>query len=92
MNAKKISEILQRYRQGDASSKEIEMVKYCFTILADKIDWHWQQGEKEILESDIEKRLLQSINENYCCPTKVQKHTGIAAGREFIAVSAPNRC
>ncbi len=63
MDLQLATKLLQRYLDSNVNPEEIKIVEQWYQYLNDEGNWHWEQGEKEVLAKAIENRLLQSINE-----------------------------
>jgi len=61
MDANKATALLQRYLEGNASPKEVQLVEQWYQHLADAGQWSWGEGEKEELEAFVESTMLQRI-------------------------------
>ncbi len=61
MDVKQAKAILERYRTGNCSPEEKQMVEQWYAQLVETGEWQWGEGEKEQLEQMMEARLLQQI-------------------------------
>lgn len=61
MDLKTIEELLLRYREGNCSASEKELVERWCRRLVDTGDWQWERGEKEAVEKILENRIRKQI-------------------------------
>ena len=72
MDAMEAKALLQRYLDGNASQEEIILIEQWYQQMAgtgerDKEEdgvWKWEEGERQRLETTMERRLLEQINPN----------------------------
>ena len=62
MDINQAKALLQRYRAGDCTLPEKQLVEQWYNQLIETGEWHWGEGEKVDLEQIMEARLLQRIN------------------------------
>ncbi len=62
MDINQAKALLQRYRAGDCTLPEKQLVEKWYNQLIETGEWHWSEGEKVDLEQRMEARLLQRIN------------------------------
>lgn len=53
--------LLQRYRSGETTPAENQLVETWYQRLLDSGEWQWEEGEKEALGDAIKMQLLQKI-------------------------------
>lgn len=63
MDPKQVIILLQRYQAGEATPEEIQWVEEWYQRMAEGGQWHWEEGEKEAMQTAMETRLLQKIRE-----------------------------
>src|ERR1044072_6183560 len=54
--------LLEKYRTGECTPEEKQLVEQWFAELAETGDWQWADGQKEEVQQRMEARLLQQIN------------------------------
>jgi ferric-dicitrate binding protein FerR (iron transport regulator) len=72
MDAMTARALLQRYLDGDASQEEIILIEQWYHQMAGTGEqvgeedgvWKWEEGERQRLETTMERRLLEKINLN----------------------------
>lgn len=62
MDIQKIKELLQRYQSGNCTAAERELVENWYQGLVNTGEFAWEEGEKKLLEKDIEARLREQLN------------------------------
>jgi transmembrane sensor len=62
MDINQAKALLQRYRAGECTLPEQQLVELWYNQLIETGEWNWDEGEKEVLEQMMEARLLQHIN------------------------------
>ncbi|NLR79662.1 FecR family protein [Chitinophaga eiseniae] len=61
MDIRQAKAILEKYRTGNCSTEEKEMVEKWYARLVDTGEWEWSDGEAEQLEQAMEEKLLLQI-------------------------------
>lgn len=54
--------LLEKYRTGECTPEEKQLVEQWFADLAETGEWQWADGQKEEVQQRMETRLLQRIN------------------------------
>ncbi|HEY1201071.1 MAG TPA: FecR domain-containing protein [Niastella sp.] len=54
--------LLEKYRTGECTQEEKQLVEQWFAELAETGEWQWTDGQKEEVQQRMETRLLQQIN------------------------------
>jgi len=61
MNIQQAKELLQKYRAGNSTDSENELVERWYQQLVETGEWEWAKGEKEMMQRLIEARLMRKI-------------------------------
>ncbi|MEP7259489.1 MAG: FecR domain-containing protein [Flavitalea sp.] len=64
MDVSQAKALLQRYREGEITAEEKQLVEDWYQRLVDKGEWNWARGEKEAMSSAMKSYLLNSIAES----------------------------
>jgi transmembrane sensor len=64
MNETKATDLLKRYRSGDCSDVEKQLVDVWYNELINTGELEWEEGEQESIQAANENRLLQNIAED----------------------------
>ena len=62
MDAKQAVDVLHRYRKGECTPEEKQLVEQWYDQLLETGEWKWGEGEKQQMEKWMEARLLKQIN------------------------------
>jgi|SRR6185437_1024114 len=62
MSIQQAKELLQKYRAGNCTPSESELVENWYNQLIDTGEWQWGEGEKDMMEKAIEARIIKQIN------------------------------
>lgn len=63
MHIHQAKELLQRYRAGNCTSSEKELIETWYKQLIDTGEWQWDQETKEIMQQLIEARIMAQITD-----------------------------
>ena len=61
MNIQQAKELLQKYRAGNSTDSENELVERWYQQLVETGEWKWAKGEKEMMQKLIEARLMRKM-------------------------------
>lgn len=61
MNIQQAKELLQKYRAGNSTNSENELLERWYQQLVETGEWKWAKGEKEMMQKLIEARLMRKI-------------------------------
>ena len=62
MDIHQAKELLQRYQDGKCTPSETKLVESWYQQLLETGEWHWGEGEKDIIQRELEARITEQIN------------------------------
>ncbi|MDQ2719614.1 MAG: FecR domain-containing protein [Bacteroidota bacterium] len=70
MDIHQAKELLQRYREGNCTHAENELVESWYKQLIDTGEWQWGKGEKDMMQKVLEARIMKKVNEKQKAHTR----------------------
>ena len=63
MDILQAKELLQRYQDGKCTPSETKLVESWYQQLIETGEWQWSEGEKDIMQRELEARITEQIND-----------------------------
>jgi ferric-dicitrate binding protein FerR (iron transport regulator) len=62
MDIQQAKELLQRYQEGNCTPQENELIEAWYKQLIKTGEWHWNEGEKDLMQQILEARIMKQLN------------------------------
>ncbi len=62
MDIQQAKELLHRYREGDCTPQENEVIEIWYNELIKTGEWQWSEGEKAAMQQILEARIMKQLN------------------------------